>query len=119
MLRTGDQYRDSLCDGREVWVDGKKVEDVPSHPAFKPIVDIRSRIYDMAHEEEFSKKLTYTDEASGEKNCIGSKLPKTKSDWSSKREAIKTIMYEVGAVVTRIGMKQLERCGLFMMERIF
>ena len=52
MLRTGDQYRDSLCDGREVWVDGKKVEDVTSHPVFKPIVDIRARIYDMAHEEK-------------------------------------------------------------------
>jgi len=30
MLRTGDQYRDTLRDGREVWVDGKKVQDVPS-----------------------------------------------------------------------------------------
>ena len=24
MLRTGDQYRNSLRDGREVWIDGKK-----------------------------------------------------------------------------------------------
>ena len=103
MLRTGDQYRDSLRDGREVWIDGKKVKDIPNHPIFKPIVDIRARIYDMAHEAQFSQLLTYTDATSGEKNCIGSKLPKTKSDWSSKRRAIKTIMYEVGAVVTRVG----------------
>ena len=103
MLRTGDQYRDSIRDGREVWVDGKKVENVPNHPVFKPIVDIRARIYDMAHENEFSKKLTYQDESNGEKNCIGSKLPKTQNDWLAKREAIKTIMYEIGAVVTRVG----------------
>ena len=103
MLRTGDQYRNSLRDGREVWINGKKVEDVPNHPAFKPIVDIRARIYDMAHEEKFSDKLTYTDEKTEEKNCVGSKLPKSKNDWLIKREAIKIIMYEVGAVVTRIG----------------
>ena len=103
MLRTGDQYRDSLRDGREVWVDGEKVNDVSTHPVFKPIVDIRARIYDMAHEEKFSKNLTYTDEKSNEKNCIGSKLPKSKNDWLLKREAIKTIMYEIGAVVTRVG----------------
>ena len=58
MLRTGDQYRNSLRDGREVWIDGKKVEDVPNHPVFKPIVDIRARIYDMAHEAEFGKQLS-------------------------------------------------------------
>ena len=81
MLRTGDEYRNSIRDGRQVWVDGEKVEDVPNHPVFKPIVDIRARIYDMAHESEFSKKLTYEDNSSGEKNCIGSKLPKTKIDW--------------------------------------
>ena len=103
MLRTGNQYRESIRDGRNVWVDGKKVEDVPSHPTFKPIVDIRARIYDMAHEKKFSEKLSYTDENGSEQNCIGSKLPKTQNDWSLKREAIKTIMYEIGAVVTRVG----------------
>ena len=50
MIRTGDEYRESLRDGREVWIDGEKVADVATHPAFKPIVDARARIYDMAHE---------------------------------------------------------------------
>ena len=27
MLLTGNQYRDSIRDGREVWVDGKRVEE--------------------------------------------------------------------------------------------
>ena len=66
MLRTGDQYRNSLLDGREVWIDGKKVKDVPNHPIFKPIVDIRARIYGMAHEDKFRDKLIYTDEKTKE-----------------------------------------------------
>ena len=50
MIRTGDEYRESLRDGRAVWIDGEVVDDVPSHPAFRPIVDARARIYDLAHE---------------------------------------------------------------------
>ena len=26
MIRTGDEYRESLRDGRQVWVEGEKVE---------------------------------------------------------------------------------------------
>ena len=50
MLMTGDEYRASIRDDREVWMDGERVADVTTHAAFKPIVDVRARIYDMAHE---------------------------------------------------------------------
>ena len=103
MLRTGDEYRESIRDGREVWIDGAKVTDVPSHPAFKPIVDIRARIYDMAHEAAHEDAMSYVDATSGERNCIGFKLPHTQADWHAKRQAIKRVMYDVGAVVTRVG----------------
>ena len=47
MIRTGAEYRESIRDGREVWIDGERVDDVTTHPAFKPIVDVRARIYDL------------------------------------------------------------------------
>jgi len=50
MIRTGEQYRDSIRDTREVYINGEKVRDVTAHPMFKPLVDIRARIYDMAHD---------------------------------------------------------------------
>ena len=37
MIRTGNEYKDSLADGREVWIDGEQVKDVTTHPAFQPI----------------------------------------------------------------------------------
>ena len=61
MLRSGDDYRDSLRDGRAVWIKGERVEDVPSHPAFRPIVDVRARIYDLAHEPALRDVLTLAD----------------------------------------------------------
>ena len=50
MLRTGQDYIESLRDGREVWIDGEQVEDVTTHPAFAPMVNVRARIYDLGHE---------------------------------------------------------------------
>jgi len=50
VLRTGKDYIESLRDGREVWIDGERVRDVPAHPAFAPVVNVRARIYDLARE---------------------------------------------------------------------
>ena len=33
MIRTGEQYRESLRDGREVWINGERVKDVTRHPS--------------------------------------------------------------------------------------
>src|SRR4030088_1601159 len=46
----GAQYRDSIRDGRQVYIGGERVKDVTTHPMFKPLVDIRARFYDMQHE---------------------------------------------------------------------
>ena len=50
MIRTGNQYRNSVRDGRAVWINGERVSDVTAHPMFRPLVDIRARIYDMQHD---------------------------------------------------------------------
>jgi hypothetical protein len=44
MIRTGEEYRASLRDGREVWMSGERVHDVTTHPQFRPLVDARARI---------------------------------------------------------------------------
>ncbi|HLH26000.1 MAG TPA: 4-hydroxyphenylacetate 3-hydroxylase N-terminal domain-containing protein [Chloroflexota bacterium] len=47
-MRTGQQYRESLRDGRTVYVYGERVPDVASHPAFAGIVDTVAGLYDFA-----------------------------------------------------------------------
>jgi 4-hydroxyphenylacetate 3-monooxygenase len=101
MIRTGEQYRESLRDGREVWINGERVKDVTRHPMFKPVVDIRARIYDMQHEAAHRDVMTY--EEKGERFAIGNRLPRTQKDWMDKRKAVDTVTYEVGGVVTRVG----------------
>ncbi len=101
MIRTGEQYRESIRDDREIWINGERVKDVTRHPMFKPVVDIRARIYDMQHEAAFQKTMTYED--GKERHAIGLKLPFVAKDWDDKRKAVDTVMHEVGGVVTRMG----------------
>lgn len=102
MIRTGVEYRESLMDGREVWIDGERVKDLFSHPAFKPIIDVRARMYDMAHEDHFQKQLTYRDEETDELNTIYHKPPRTREDWYKKDVALDALMQDIGGVVIRV-----------------
>ena len=101
MIRTGQQYIDSIRDGREVYINGERVKDVATHPMFKPLVDIRARIYDMQHDEATRDVMTV--EQDGEVNAIGNALPRTQEDWWKKRRATDRMMEEIGGVVTRVG----------------
>jgi len=103
MIRTGEEYKESLADGREVWIDGERVSDVATHPAFKPIVDVRARIYDLAHCASTAETMTYADDETGEICAIGGKPPANKQDWRAKHAAVETVLDDVGGVVTRVG----------------
>ena len=101
MIRTAAEYLDSIRDGRQVWINGEKVDDVPTHPMFKPVVDIRARIYEMQHDAATRHVMTYEEE--GETFSVGLKLPYAQEDWYRKREATDAVMDDIGGIVTRVG----------------
>ncbi|MBV9783995.1 MAG: 4-hydroxyphenylacetate 3-hydroxylase family protein [Acidisphaera sp.] len=102
MIRTADQYRDSIRDGRRVWINGERVADVTRHPMFRPLVDIRARIYEMQHLPETREVMTWRDET-GDEQAVGVKLPYTQADWHAKRAATDAVLEDIGGVVTRVG----------------
>jgi len=101
MIRTGNQYLDSIRDGREVYINGERVKDVTRHSMMKPLIDIRARIYAMQHEAPSRELLAY--QVDGEWNAVANKLPRVQADWSDKRRATDTILEAIGGVVTRVG----------------
>ena len=101
MIRTGEAYRDGIRDGREVWIDGERVADVTKHPALRPIIDIKARMYDMAFEAAHQDTLTYV--ADNERKSIFNKPPVEQKDWADKVDAIDLVLKDVGGVVTRVG----------------
>ena len=119
MIKTGDEYRESIRDGREVWIDGEKVADVTTHPAFKPIVDIRARIYDLAHEDGTREVMTYADDETGEVCAIGSKPPVSKEDWHAKRRALTPSSTLLAGSSLGSATKQWARCGRCTTDKTF
>jgi 4-hydroxyphenylacetate 3-monooxygenase len=101
MIRTGSEYRDSIRGTREIHVNGERVRDVTTHPMFKPLVDIRARIYDMQHDASTRHIMAYHQD--GEWHGINNRLPHTQSDWWDKRRATDTVLEDLGGIVTRVG----------------
>ncbi|WP_096190358.1 4-hydroxyphenylacetate 3-hydroxylase N-terminal domain-containing protein [Evansella halocellulosilytica] len=55
---TGEEYLASLKDGREIWLNGERVEDVTTHPAFRNSARSIARLYDALHDPETKDTLT-------------------------------------------------------------
>lgn len=58
---TGQQYLDSLQDGREIYIYGERVKDVVSHPAFRNAARSIARLYDALHDPQHKDALLATD----------------------------------------------------------
>lgn len=101
-LMTGDDYKRSLQDGREVWIDGERVSNVAEHPAFKPIVEAKARMYDINHDARLKETTTVRLE-DGDVVCRAYKLPKRKEDLAGIRTYVETVLDELGGVVYRVG----------------
>lgn len=88
---TGDEYIESLRDGREVYIHGERVDDVTTHPAFRNSVRMAARLYDGFHNPETADKLlTDTDTGSGGKTHPFFKVPRSVDDLRESRTAIET-----------------------------
>ena len=88
---TGDEYIESLKDGREIYIHGEKVDDVTTHPAFRNSVRMVARMYDGLHDEATADKLLVpTDTGSGGKTHAFFKAPKSVEDLKKSRVAIET-----------------------------
>lgn len=90
MTRTGAEYVESLRDGREVWIDGERVGDVTTHPAFRNTVRSIAHLYDMTHDERYADVLTYPSPATGEPVGRGYQIPYSQADLVARRRATKT-----------------------------
>lgn len=67
-IRTGKQYIEAIKkQNPEVWLGGKRIDNVVEHPYFaQPIKEI-AKLYDMQHDSEYQNKITHICEETGER----------------------------------------------------
>lgn len=86
-IRTGAQFIAGLQDGREVWYDGKRVEDVAHFPPFAAAVRSTATLYDLQHDPRYRDTLTVESAEFGERIARPFEIPTTRDHLRLKREA--------------------------------
>ncbi|MGW2047690.1 4-hydroxyphenylacetate 3-hydroxylase N-terminal domain-containing protein [Streptomyces sp. NPDC001858] len=61
-MRTGDEYLESLRDGRVLWVGGDRVDDVTTHPTTRAQAKRMAKFYDLHHDAALQDVLTFVDD---------------------------------------------------------
>ena len=86
---TGEEYLESLRDGREVWIYGERVRDVTRHPAFRNAARSVARLYDALHDHETKGVLTCeTDSGDGGYTHRYFRVARSREDLIAQRDAI-------------------------------
>jgi 4-hydroxyphenylacetate 3-monooxygenase len=89
-MRTGSEYLRSLRDGRAIYVDGERVKDVTTHPAFREAARSVARLFDVAAAPENRELMTYPSPRTGAPVWRAWQIPKSHDDLRAKRRAAET-----------------------------
>jgi 4-hydroxybutyryl-CoA dehydratase/vinylacetyl-CoA-Delta-isomerase len=110
MIRTVEQYLESLNDGREVWCLGEKVKDVRTHPTIQSIIRASAMDFVLPHDKRF-RHLFVTKDADGEDVNFLLVPPKSSEDLLRRRECFITGMRSLGGIVLHcMGIDALAAC---------
>ena len=89
MLLTGQEYLESIRDGRRVYVGSERVDDVTTHPAFRNAAHSFAVIYDRKRASENREVMTV--EENGETFSSYFLLPRTREDLQKRFETHRRI----------------------------
>lgn len=84
---TGEEFLAGLDDGRVIYFDGERVDNVATHPAFATSARSYARMYDALHDPATQDVLTYVNERNVRAHKFY-KLPTTHQDLFEARDAI-------------------------------
>ncbi len=87
-LKTGEEYKESLKDNRQIWVGGEKLKSVYDEPALASGIDLLASMFDDQFTEEHAEATTYYDEKAGAVLSRSWQIPRTKEDLAARRKMI-------------------------------
>lgn len=88
MIKTGQLHLASLRDGREIFIDGAKVDDVTTHPAFRNACATSAALYDYQAAPENIEAMTFVSPTSGNRVNKAWMLPTSHAELVERRIAI-------------------------------
>ena len=118
-MKTGQQHIASLRDGRAVFIDGRKVEDVTTYPAFRQTVATIGKLYDFQADPANHDLMQYKVDDGGYANRIW-QLPTSYAELVARRKAL-TAWAETHAGFLGRGPEHVASCvsGFYMGREVF
>ena len=100
-MRTGADYKESLRDGRDVWVVGEgAVADVTTHPSTSAMVDEYVAWYDRHFDPSWQDILLTPSDGNGQRHPLALTQPKTSADLRRLGKAISAVHFITGGNMT-------------------
>ena len=88
MTRTGQNYLDSLRDGRQVYLDGELITDVVDHPAYRNAVRTTASLYDFQADPANLDLMTFESPTGGGRVNRCWQLPESYGELVARRKAM-------------------------------
>ncbi|KEF36984.1 aromatic ring hydroxylase [Schinkia azotoformans MEV2011] len=87
-IRTGEQYINAVRSRKpDIWLEGRKVEDVMDEPVLRQTVLEIARLYDLQHDPKYQEKITHICEETGERVNNAFLVPRNYDDLMKRRAA--------------------------------
>jgi 4-hydroxyphenylacetate 3-monooxygenase len=87
-LKTGAEFKASLDDGRQVWVQGRKLKRVADDPGLSAGIDLLASMFDDQFTEEYAEATTVRDPATGLTVGRSWQEPRTHEELRDRRKMI-------------------------------
>ena len=92
-VRTGKQFLEGIRDGREIWLEGERVDDVTTHPKLARMANTLASIYDIQASPEHRDVMTFKSPSSGEPVARSFMIPETQEDLLERRKALEVVAH--------------------------
>jgi 4-hydroxyphenylacetate 3-monooxygenase len=90
MSRTGSDYIEGLKDGRAVFINGERVKDITTHPAFRAAIRSVAGLYDLSSDPQNAGLLRAPSPYGGDTNVIHM-IPSSREDLARRRRGIRRL----------------------------
>ncbi|HXZ86490.1 MAG TPA: 4-hydroxyphenylacetate 3-hydroxylase N-terminal domain-containing protein [Myxococcota bacterium] len=97
--RTGEQFLESLRDGRELWVDGERVSDATAHPALAGAAHLLAEVFDLQHAHRAA--CLAPDPETGEPINVSHLVPRSRADLERRRLCLERIAEHTVGIMGR------------------
>ena len=84
--RTGEQYVQGIRDGREVWLNGERVEDVTTHPSLEAAARSVAGLFDLQFER--ADRCLVPNPATGEPMNVTHLIPRSSEDLARRHASL-------------------------------